>query len=170
MDKSSILEDAIKYLKLLQERVKILEEKAEKTAMDSVILVKKSQIVLEDEGSSDELSSSFDEQPLPEIEARVSDKHILIRVLCEKQKGVLVNLLCKVESLNMIVVSTNATLFGNVALDITIVAEVIYSRLLSIFIEQFNSNFNNIGLIELPGLSFTLPYCFVFDRWRKNST
>ncbi|KAI3451870.1 hypothetical protein Pfo_008535 [Paulownia fortunei] len=124
MDKSSVLEDAIKYLKHLQERVKTLEEKAEKQAMESVVLVKKSQIVVEDEGSSDEQSCSFDEQPLPEIEARVCDNHILIRVHCEKQKGVLVKLLCKVESLNMIIVNTNATPFGNVALDITIIAEM----------------------------------------------
>ncbi|KAK6151103.1 hypothetical protein DH2020_016035 [Rehmannia glutinosa] len=124
MDKSSVLEDAIKYLKHLQDRVKTLEEKAEKQSMESVVLVKKSQIVFEDEGSSDEQSCSFDEQPLPEIEARVCENHILLRVHCEKEKGVLVKLLCKIESFNMIVVNTNATQFGNVALDITIIAEL----------------------------------------------
>ncbi|PIN10068.1 hypothetical protein CDL12_17345 [Handroanthus impetiginosus] len=125
MDKSSILEDAIKYLKHLKERVQKLEEQAEQRAMESVVLVRKSQMVVEDEGSSDEqISGCFAEQPLPAIEARVCDKHILIRVHCEKKKGVLVKLLCKVESLNMIIVNTNATPFGNVSLDITIIAEL----------------------------------------------
>ncbi|KAG8384212.1 hypothetical protein BUALT_Bualt04G0094500 [Buddleja alternifolia] len=124
MDKSSVLEDAIKYLKHLKERVKHLEEQAEKQAMESVVMVRKSQIVVEDEGSSDEISGGTEEQPLPEIEAKVCDNHILLRIHCEKQKGVLVKLLSKVESLNMSVVSTNATPFGDVSLDITIIAEM----------------------------------------------
>ncbi|KAL0377962.1 UNVERIFIED_CONTAM: Transcription factor NAI1 [Sesamum radiatum] len=121
MDKSSVLEDAVKYLKHLQERVKKLEEQAEK---QSVMLVSKSQILAEDEGSSDEQSGSYNEQPLPEIEARICDNRILIRVHCENQKGVLVSLLCKVESLNMAIFNTIATPFGNVAVDITIIAEL----------------------------------------------
>ncbi|KAL0450108.1 UNVERIFIED_CONTAM: Transcription factor [Sesamum latifolium] len=124
MDKSSVLEDAIKYLKHLQERVKKMEEQAEKQSEESVVFVRKSQIVAEDEGSSDEQSGSYDEQPLPEIEARICDNRILIRVHCENQKGVLVNLLCKVESLNMAIFNTIATPFGNVALDVTIIAEL----------------------------------------------
>ncbi|KAK4416384.1 Transcription factor [Sesamum alatum] len=70
MDESSVLEDAIKYLKHHQERVRKREELAEKQSMEPVVFVRKSQIVAEDEGSSDEQSGSYDEQPLPEIEAR----------------------------------------------------------------------------------------------------
>ncbi|KAK6128562.1 hypothetical protein DH2020_037706 [Rehmannia glutinosa] len=124
MDKTSVLGDAIKYLKHLQERVKTLEEQATKHTMESVVLVKRSQIMAEDEGSSDEKSGTSDEQPLPEIEARVCNRHILLRVHCEKQKGVLVNLLSKVEKLNLAVINTNVTPFGSLALDITIVAEM----------------------------------------------
>ncbi|GFP78854.1 transcription factor bhlh25 [Phtheirospermum japonicum] len=120
MDKTSVLGDAIKYLKHLQERVKTLEEQSTKQTMESVVLVKKSQIMAEDEGSSDE----SDELPLPEIEARVCNSQILLRVHCERQKGVLVNLLGKVEKLNLAVVNTNVTPFGSLALDITIVAEM----------------------------------------------
>ncbi|KAL3618927.1 hypothetical protein CASFOL_037155 [Castilleja foliolosa] len=123
MDKSSVLEDAIKYLKHLKERVITLEEKSEKRGIESVVFIKKSQIFMEDEGSSNEQSCSFDEQPLPEIEARACENHMLLRVHCENQKGIFAKLLSKVESLNMIVVNTNATPFGNVALDITIIAE-----------------------------------------------
>lgn len=135
MDKGSILEDAIKYTKDLQERVKILEEKSERKGIESMVIVKRSQVVVGededddgDEGSSNEQSSTFEEQiitSLPEIEAKVNDNQILVKVLCEKQKDALAKLICKVESLNLMVISTNATSFGNVTLDITIVAEVI---------------------------------------------
>ncbi|KAL0343426.1 UNVERIFIED_CONTAM: Transcription factor [Sesamum angustifolium] len=99
--------DAIKYLKYLQDRVKTLEEKAVKKTMESVVLVKKSQIV-DDE---DEKKRNSGEQPLPEIEARVCNGQILIRVLCENQKGLLT-----LEKLNLTVVNTNATSFGNLPL------------------------------------------------------
>ncbi|KAL0332386.1 UNVERIFIED_CONTAM: Transcription factor NAI1 [Sesamum calycinum] len=135
MDKSSVLEDAIKYLKHLQERVKKLEEQAEKKSVESVVLVRKSQIVAEDEGSSNEQGGIYDEQPLPEIEARICDNRILIRVHCENHKGVLVNLLCKVESLNMAMLNTIATPFGNVALHVTIIAELE---------EEFNSTMKEV--------------------------
>ncbi|KAI3451866.1 hypothetical protein Pfo_008531 [Paulownia fortunei] len=123
MDKTSVLGDTIKYLKHLQEKVQTLEEQAAKQTMESVVLVKKSQIV-EDEGSSDEKSWGSDGQSLPEIEARVCDKSILLKIHCEKRKGVLVKLLAQVEKLNMAVVNTSVTPFGSLALDITIIAEM----------------------------------------------
>ncbi|KAL0450105.1 UNVERIFIED_CONTAM: Transcription factor [Sesamum latifolium] len=119
-DKTSVLGDAIKYLKYLQERVQMLEEKATKKTMESVILVKKSQM-MDDE---DKKKGNSGEQPLPEIEARVCNGQILIRILCENQKGLLTNLISNVEKLNLTVVNTNATSFGNLALDITIITEM----------------------------------------------
>lgn len=121
MDKTSVLGDAIKYLKHLQERVKTLEEQAKKQTMESVVLVKRSQVT----ATADDDDGSWDDgQPLPEIEARVCDSHFLIRVHCEKQRGVLVNLLTKVEKLNLAIINTSVTPFGTFALDITIIAEV----------------------------------------------
>ncbi|KAL3844948.1 hypothetical protein ACJIZ3_002351 [Penstemon smallii] len=139
MDKTSVLGDAIKYLKQLQERVKMLEEQSTKQTMESVVLVRKSQMIImaeDDEGSSGEESGSSDiEQPLPEIEARVCKNHILLRVHCEKQKGVLINLLSKVEGLSLAVINTNVIPFGTLALDITIIAEME---------QEFNSTVKNI--------------------------
>lgn len=127
MDKGSILEDAIKYTKELQHRVKMLEQNSERKAMESVVTLKISKIVDDDsEGSSNDQS---EERCLPEIDAKVNDNQILVKVLCEKQKDALPKLICKVESLNMMVISTNATSFGDVTLDITIVAEVIVVKL-----------------------------------------
>ncbi|KAL0332389.1 UNVERIFIED_CONTAM: Transcription factor [Sesamum calycinum] len=119
-NKTSVLGDAIKYLKYLQERVKMLEEKATKKTMESVVLVQKSQM-MDDE---DEKKGNSNEQPLPEIEARVCNGQILIRILCENQKGLLTNLITKVEKLNLTVVNTNAASFGNLALHITIITEM----------------------------------------------
>ncbi|KAK6125378.1 hypothetical protein DH2020_040882 [Rehmannia glutinosa] len=123
-DKTSVLGDAIKYLKYLQERVKILEEQATKKTMESVVLVKKSQASMEDDDYPEEKSPSSDEQPLPEIEARICNTQILIRVHCENQKGLLANLIDKVEKLNLTIVNTNVASFGSLALDITIITEM----------------------------------------------
>ncbi|KAL3813728.1 hypothetical protein ACJIZ3_014996 [Penstemon smallii] len=123
-DKSSVLGDAIKYLKHLQERVEKLEEEAANQTMQSAVLVKKSQIIEEDEGSSDEKCGTSEDQMLPEIEARVCSNNILLRIQCEKHKGVLVNLLSKLDTLDLVVVSSNVIPFGNLALDITIIAEM----------------------------------------------
>ncbi|CAK9150594.1 unnamed protein product [Ilex paraguariensis] len=124
MNKTSVLGDAIKYLKQLQERVKMLEEQATKQTMKSVVLVKKSQLDVEDESSSDESFGGSSDESLPEIEARVCNKNVLLRIHCEKQKGQLVKILTQIEKLNLSVVNTSVFPFGSLALDITITAEM----------------------------------------------
>ncbi|XP_027161333.1 transcription factor bHLH18-like isoform X1 [Coffea eugenioides] len=123
MDKTSVLGDAISYLKHLQERVKTLEEQAAKQNMESMVLVKRSQLLVEDEGSSDEMGGS-DEQPLPEIEAKLCNKNILLRVHCRNYRGVLVKILSEVEMLNLTVIHTSVAPFGRLALDVTLMAEM----------------------------------------------
>ncbi|KAJ9170489.1 hypothetical protein P3X46_018594 [Hevea brasiliensis] len=125
MDKASVLGDAIKYLKNLQERVKTLEEQAAKKTMESVVFVKKSQVYVDDESSStNEKSDGCSDQPLPEIEARVSDKDVLIRVHCEKQKGCLLKILSELEKLHLNVINSSVLPFGNSTLDVTFVAQM----------------------------------------------
>nr|QJQ51159.1 bHLH transcription factor bHLH3.2 [Gardenia jasminoides] len=123
MDKTSVLGDAISYLKHLQERVKTLEEQTAKQNMESMVFVKRSQLLLEDEGSSDETGGS-DEQPLPEIEAKVCNKNVLLRVHCENDRGVLVKILSEVEKLNLAVIHTSVAPFGCLVLDVTLIAEM----------------------------------------------
>ncbi|XP_027114691.1 transcription factor NAI1 [Coffea arabica] len=123
MDKTSVLGDAIIYLKHLQERVKTLEEQVAQQTMQSVVLVKRSQLLVEDEGSSDDTGGP-DEQPLPEIEAKMRNRNILLRIHCEKHKGVLVQILSEVEKHNLAVMNTCVAPFGNLALDITIITEM----------------------------------------------
>lgn len=128
MDKNSVLGEAINYVKQLRERVAILEEQTKKRTVESVVLVKKSQL------SNDDASSSCDEnsdnQSLPEIEARVFDKDVLIRIHCDKQKGYLVTLISQIEKLGIFVVNSSVLSFGNSTLDITIIAQVYISLFL----------------------------------------
>lgn len=134
MDKASILGDAIKYVKQLQERVTLLEEKTKKRSVESVVLVKKSQISNDDEASSCDENS---DEALPEIEARVSEKDVLLRIHCYKHKGVVVTILNLVEKLGLCVVNSSVLPFGNSALDITIIAQV------------YNNNLHHAYLINL---------------------
>ncbi|PPR85509.1 hypothetical protein GOBAR_AA35180 [Gossypium barbadense] len=126
-DKASVLGDAIKYMKQLQEKVATLEEQAAKKATESVIFVKKTQIYADDEtSSSDENfdSNQTNNKLFPEIEARVSDKDVLIRIHCEKNKGFISNIMNEVEKLHLCVWNTNVLPFGQATLDITIVAQM----------------------------------------------
>ncbi|XP_050210585.1 transcription factor bHLH18-like [Mercurialis annua] len=125
MDKASVLGDAIKYLKQLQEKVQKLEEQTQKKTMESVIIVKKSQLVFgeEDNNSSSDESFSF-EEPLPEIEVRICDKHVLIRIHCENKKGILEKTISEIEKFQLSVINTSVLTFGSCALDVTIIAQM----------------------------------------------
>ncbi|KAF9610372.1 hypothetical protein IFM89_022042 [Coptis chinensis] len=125
MDKASVLGDSIKYLKQLQERVKTLEEQASKKTMESAVFVKKFQIPLDDDSSStDENFSNCYDESLPEIEARVCERNVLIRIHCEKRKGVLVKTLAEIEKRNLSVVNSSIIPFGTSTLDISIMAQM----------------------------------------------
>ncbi|CAA2956695.1 transcription factor bHLH25-like [Olea europaea subsp. europaea] len=126
MDKASVLGDAIKYIKVLQDRVKTLEEQTRKKSMESVVFVKKYEIYTGNENSpSDE---NFIDEPLPEIEARFSDnKDVLVRIHCEKRKGILEKTVAEIEKLHLSVVNISSLTFGDSALDITVIAKVLYT-------------------------------------------
>ena len=132
MDKASVLGDAIKYVKQLKEQVKVLEEQTKRRGVESVVFVKKSQLS-GDEDVSDTSSNSCDgnsDDPsrtklsLPEVEASVSEKSVLIRIHCEKQKAMLVNIIREIEKLHLSVINSSALIFGSSVLHITIIAEV----------------------------------------------
>ncbi|PPS13125.1 hypothetical protein GOBAR_AA07518 [Gossypium barbadense] len=136
-DKASVLGDAIKYLKQLQERVGTLENQVATKTMESVIIVRKTQIYSDDETSS--CGENFESQsnnPFPEIEARVSEKDVLIRIHCEKNKGCIPNIINEVEKLHLCVLNTNVLPFGQGTLDITIVAQGNYTGTFPSLISQ----------------------------------
>ncbi|KAK7261498.1 hypothetical protein RIF29_27811 [Crotalaria pallida] len=99
-DKASILGGAIKYLKQLQEKVSALEEEQnKKTTVESVVFVRKSQLSNDAEDPSTKSCGPFDEA-LPEIEARFCERSVLIRVHCEKKKGVVEEVINEIEKLH----------------------------------------------------------------------
>ncbi|KAI3752945.1 hypothetical protein L2E82_24988 [Cichorium intybus] len=128
MDKASVLGDAIKYLKTLQEKVKTLEEQTKKRSnVESVVFVKRYEVLAEggELSSSDEnFSGGPVHEQLPEIEARFSGKDVLIRVHCEKKTGVVEETLAEIEKHHLSVINSTAMTFASYALDITIVAQM----------------------------------------------
>ncbi|KAK4842886.1 hypothetical protein QYF36_001290 [Acer negundo] len=127
MDKTSVLEDAIKYLKKLEERVKTLEEKAAKRTMESVIIVKNSYNNYSDNGTSsaddnfDTISNKLSD--LPQVRVRISGRDVLIRIHCENYKGCIATILQEIENFHLSVVNSNILPFGISTLDITVVAQ-----------------------------------------------
>ncbi|KAH0732071.1 hypothetical protein KY289_003259 [Solanum tuberosum] len=128
MDKASVLGDAIKYLKQLQEKLKTLEEQTKKKSVESVVFVKKYELYGDGENSSSDENYSSGTVPvdeaLPEIEARISEKDVLIRIHCEKRKGIVEKTVAEIEKLHLSVINTCALSFGTSALDITIIAQM----------------------------------------------
>ncbi|CAI8601356.1 unnamed protein product [Vicia faba] len=105
MDDTSILEKARQYVKQLQERVKELEK---------------------DVGSNNNYSDNCGSSNniLPDVEAVVLQKQVLITIHCEKQKSVMLKILTQLENLHLSVVSSSVLQFGKSTLDVTIVAQM----------------------------------------------
>lgn len=125
MDKASVLGDATKYIKQLQERVKTLEElkAGEKDRSEAVVSVKRSRIHL-DEGSDENFDCSLNESNIPEIEVRIWERNVLFRVHSKKIPGFTVRMLSEIEKLHMTIISSSAMPFANGSLHITITAKM----------------------------------------------
>ncbi|RZC91729.1 hypothetical protein C5167_027792 [Papaver somniferum] len=145
MDKASVLGDAVNYLKQLQEKVKTFEEQTIKKTVESVIFLKKTQIYADDSESSSSNGNSIDgsthDEPVPEIEARVCHKNVLIRIHCEKRKGVFVKILSQIEKLHLSIMNSNAIPFDDSFLAITMNAE--YSMTVKDLVKNLRSVVSN---------------------------
>ncbi|MCO5559574.1 hypothetical protein L7F22_013175 [Adiantum nelumboides] len=118
MDKASVLGDAIKYVKQLQEKLKFFEDQAPKTVS---VAVQKSQLGAA-VASDSKKDNTVGQQP--DIEVRMIDKNVLVRVHCEKKKGLLIKSLAELEKLQLSVVNANILMFSETTLDLTFTAQV----------------------------------------------
>ncbi|KAJ6813633.1 transcription factor bHLH18-like [Iris pallida] len=130
MDKASVLGDAIKYMKQLQEKVKQLEEQATERAVESVVLVNKPRLLASDEdgGSDDDDGGdqpqpASDEKNVPGVEARLSERKVLIKIHCDNKKGVLVRALSEIEGLHLVVIGASAVTFAG-RLEVTVTTQM----------------------------------------------
>lgn len=124
MDKASVLGDAIKYVKQLQEREKVLEEEVATKTVESAVLLRRTVVSGDVNDSSSSNGPSHSHLPLPEMEARVLGKDVLITIHCHKHNGLEAAILAQLQNLHLTVQSSSILAFGKTTLCITIVAQV----------------------------------------------
>nr|GLL19324.1 uncharacterized protein LOC109168451 [Ipomoea trifida] len=133
LDKVSVLGDAIKYIKELQERVRTLEEvDQEQTKRLENKELKKERVSGHDEDSSSLSDSDGNCETgtaiaLPEIEVRASGQNLLIRVHCNNlhnHGGVIKEIFSEIERLHLSINTSHVMPFGNTTY-ITIAAQVV---------------------------------------------
>ncbi|TKY48034.1 Transcription factor bHLH25 [Spatholobus suberectus] len=100
IDKASVLGEAINFVKQLQGRTAVLEQESKKKSTKSHLI--------------------------PEVEAigLELERELLIRILCEKRKGILLKLLTLLGNKHLAIVSSSVLPFGKNALNITIIAQM----------------------------------------------
>ncbi|CAL9049960.1 unnamed protein product, partial [Musa banksii] len=122
-DKASLLGDAINYIRQLEEKVKTLEEKASEKTVASTNLVEKSEHLRACHHiSSSEANPSS--RAFPKITASLDgNSSILVRIQCEKRKGLFVKVLSEIEKHHLSVVNTSAMPFAASSLNIAVTAQ-----------------------------------------------
>ncbi|KAI9110178.1 hypothetical protein K1719_018620 [Acacia pycnantha] len=142
MDMNTNLEKVIDYAIYLEEIVRELEQK-----QSNNLSGKKAAAALAINGNyyDDGASSSsrccetgaeeWCEASLPEVKAMFSEDEVLIKIHCEKQKGIMNKILPQLENLHLSVIRSSVLPFGKFNLDITIVAQME---------EEFNSTVSGI--------------------------
>ncbi|TVU45760.1 hypothetical protein EJB05_05259, partial [Eragrostis curvula] len=130
MDKATILSDATRYVKELQEKLKDMEAgSGNGRSIETVVVVKRPCLhgaAAPDEDGSPLSASSCTpaaSKQLPEIEARFSDKSVMVRIHCENGKSVAVKVLTEVEELHLGIVHAIVMPFSACTLIITITAK-----------------------------------------------
>jgi hypothetical protein len=127
MDKATILTDAVRHVKKLQERVKSLEAEAGASngkSIETVVFVKKKAYVAAPGNDHSSPGQSFSAvSGMPEIEAKLSENNMMVRIHCESEKGLIVRVLAKAEELHLRILNSNVMPFTASTVIITIMAK-----------------------------------------------
>lgn len=121
MDKAYVLREAVNYIKQLQEHVKELENQNKNRRVVSVIHIRKSQASTNKCTTYCETNS--DKSPL-EVEARLSEKEVLIAIRCEKKKDIVLKIHALLGKLHLSISRSSVLSFGISTLIITIIAQM----------------------------------------------
>ncbi|TKY68852.1 Transcription factor bHLH25 [Spatholobus suberectus] len=114
-------------MKQLQERVKELENQNKRKTADSRIFIKKSRVCSRKESMSCETNSYGGYRstpPLPQVEARVLEKEVLIGIHCEKQKDIVLKIMALLQNRHLSLASSSVLPFGTSTLKVTIIAQM----------------------------------------------
>jgi len=115
-------------VKQLKERVEKLEKQEENVGVTSMMALNESpnSCGINEDTNSSETScvDGCNHSILPEIEARVMGKEVLIEIHCEKQNGIELKLLEHIENLQLFVNGSSVLPFGKSTISITIIARV----------------------------------------------
>ncbi|KAK3149752.1 hypothetical protein QOZ80_3AG0222170 [Eleusine coracana subsp. coracana] len=129
MDKATILSDATRYVKELQEKIKDLQ--AAGRSIETVVVVKRPCLhaaAESSDGDGSPLSASSGtlaaSKQLPEIDARFSENSVMVRIHCDNGKAVVVKVLAEIEELHLGIIHANVMPFSASTLIITITAKV----------------------------------------------
>lgn len=129
LDKATILEDAIKYIGELQERVTALEEAAG-TIKTSTNLIESTAAQVHKQYSHDdddlEYSKRHDHENIDDIKVQILDKNVLIGIHCNKQMRNIFSIIAGVmEKLHLTIHHIRVTPSNHISLHhISILAEV----------------------------------------------
>nr|KYP31758.1 Transcription factor bHLH19 [Cajanus cajan] len=117
INKASVLGEAINYMRQLQQRIAMLEKGINNNlSMKSLIITKSCETNLCTYYRANEV--------LPEVEARGLEKEILIRIYCEKRKGIMIKLLALLKQVHLSIAYSTVLPFGNSFLNIIIIAQM----------------------------------------------
>ncbi|KAG4400724.1 hypothetical protein GLYMA_07G117500v4 [Glycine max] len=105
---------------LKKKRVKDLEEESKKRKVEYAVCFKTNKYNIGTVVDDSDIPINI----RPKIEARVSGKDALIKVMCEKRKDIVAKILGKLAALNLSIVCCNVLPFANSALNITCIAQM----------------------------------------------
>ncbi|GJN28859.1 hypothetical protein PR202_gb17031 [Eleusine coracana subsp. coracana] len=124
MNKASILYDAIRHVKELQEKIKELEAGGRNGRSNETVLVVKRPCLHGATAASDGDGSSLSASSgTPEIEVRFSDQSVMVRIHCENGKSVVVKVLAEIGELHLGIIHANVMPFSASTLIIIITAK-----------------------------------------------